>query len=328
MHAKPADSIKGYSEQALIELLTGIWGANLSSKNVIKGIGDDAAVLSGAESDQYWLLTQDSVVAGIHFSMDDDPYRVGWKSLARSISDIAAMGGGVPVGALVCLGLPENLKVKWIQSVYDGIYACAQRYECPVIGGDVCSVNSEIFISVTVIGSVPRDLLCLRSGARENDLLCVTGTLGGSILEKHLAFFPRVRESQWLTKNLNVTSMIDLSDGIGKDLFHLAKESNAGFIVHYEKVPVSEDARKVSATDNKSAFFHAIHDGEDYELLFTVRESGEYVEKKCAEFSAQFSIPCTVIGEVTGCAGCVKLYKDNQFFDELHQGGFDHFTHD
>ena len=293
--------------------------------HIIKGIGDDCAVMSSGQSDNCWLMTQDSLVAGKHFSFkNDEPFLIGWKALARSISDIAAMSG-LPKGALVSLGLPANLEIDWINKVYNGIHACAEKYKCPVIGGDVAS-SDNIFFSVTIIGTAMKDKINYRNGAKEKDFLCVTGELGGSIIEKHLKVEPRVNESIWINENVCVTSMIDLSDGIGKDLFHLAQASNVGFDLYFENLPVSKDAFKMSSQDNVSVFEHAVYDGEDYELLFTVKEDESSIDLIRHKFESEFGVPLSIIGKATGNTGEMRILKNNVYFENLTCGGYEHFN--
>ncbi len=316
--------VSGISEESLIKMFTP--DIDCLGNHVVKGIGDDTAVIDCEnQSEYYWLLTQDSVVDGKHFLIGDtDPYRVGWKSVARSISDIAAMAGE-PVGVLVALGLTKNIEVDWIKKVYSGINACISEYGCFLIGGDVSSCENEVFLSVTVLGKVRKNKVCYRAGATRDDFLCVTGDLGGSILRKHLDFTPRIKESIWLTDNLDVTSMIDLSDGLGKDIFHLVEEGSVGFRLDYEAIPISDDAKKMAENDINKSFHRALNDGEDYELLFTVSGESVGVRRKLSEFREIFGISCSVIGRVIEGVNGVEIFKGDKFHSELKKGGFEHF---
>ncbi|MCD6459542.1 thiamine-phosphate kinase [bacterium] len=313
--------LSDFTEEQLISFFD---RTNVLSSHILKGIGDDCAVLSVDGTDSCWLLTQDSVVEGKHFRfLQDKPFWVGWKSLARSISDIAAMSG-IPKGALVSLGLPKDLEVAWINEVYDGIHLCAERYDCPVIGGDMSS-SDTVFLSVTIIGQADQNKISYRSGAQAGDFLCVTGKLGGSIIEKHFKIEPRVNESIWLAENASVTSMIDLSDGIGKDLFHLAKASDAGFEIFFEKMPVSQEALRISSNDYLNAFEHTLYDGEDYELLFTLRGDESSIKIICRKFESEFDLKISVIGKTTDDKGEIKILKNNAVWKNLKQGGYEHF---
>jgi len=316
--------VSGMSEASLIRMFMS--DIDFSGNHIVKGIGDDTAVIDcEKQSEYYWLLTQDSVVDGRHFLIDEtDPYRVGWKSAARSISDIAAMAGE-PVGVLVALGLTKDIESDWIKKVYSGINACLAHYDCFLIGGDISSCESEVFLSVTVLGKVRKEKICYRSGALRGDFLCVTGSLGGSISRKNLDFFPRIKESIWLADNLNVTSMIDLSDGLGKDIFHLVETGNIGFRLDHEAIPVSDDARKMAENDPNKSFQRALNDGEDYELLFTVSAKSTDLRRKLIEFKEIFGIPCSVIGEVVDGINNVEIFENNKFHSELKKGGFEHF---
>ena len=231
------------SEESLIKMITP--DIDPQGGHIVKGIGDDCAVVDCGGGDFFWLLTQDSVVDGRHFIIGEaEPYKIGWKSVARSVSDIAAMAGEA-VGVLVALGLNEKVDQDWIKKVYDGINGCSSKYGCFLMGGDISSCENDVFLSVTILGKVKKEKICYRTGAAEGDFLCVTGSLGGSILAKHLEFYPRIKESGWLADNFEVTSMIDLSDGLAKDIFHLGLREGLGFCLDYDAIPVSDDAKKL-----------------------------------------------------------------------------------
>ena len=315
--------LSGMTEEELISVFA---QKTFSTPEITRGIGDDTAVLRlSDESGKYVLLTQDSIVSGRHFDvLKDDPYWIGWKALARNLSDIAAMAGK-PSGAVVALGIPGHIESGWLEQVYDGINACAQRFSCPVIGGDISSSQEEIFISITVIGTVSDTGIVYRNGARPGNLICVTGTLGGSIMGRHLTFLPRIEEVHWFRKKGVVTALIDVSDGLAKDLFHIAQASNVGFDIEYEKIPVSDDAIRCAGNDPSKAFAHALHDGEDFELLFTIDMTDETFEHMASEFEKFFGIPCTCIGKILEDTSQANVTKNGVFFEKMKIGGFDHF---
>lgn len=312
--------IRGLTEQELLALIP---ASDSVYEHVIHGIGDDCAVIDTGNPGKDLLLTQDSLISGRHFLPHDDPYFIGWKALARSISDIAAMGGE-PTSALVAYGIPSDTPVTWLEQVLRGIDACAKKYRCPLVGGDMASTATELFFSVTCTGHVAKSKAFLRSGAHAGDLLCVTGSLGGSMAGKHLCFEPRIDEAIWLRDCCRVSAMIDLSDGIGKDLFHIARSSTAGFVVYAESIPLSGQIQRDHGDDVRTAVSHALYDGEDYELLFTVSETEKTMKQVCAAFTDKFGIACTVIGECTS-TDSVELYENGKSYTRLKPGGFEHF---
>ena len=222
--------------------------------------GDDCAILSGG-----LLLTCDPVIEGIHFLPKTPARQIGWKAMARNLSDIAAMGGQ-PRSAVVSLGLRPATSVRWVRELYAGLHAAAKKFGCEIVGGDTAHVRHEQFVVVTLLGHADRPVL--RSGAKPGDAVFVTGKLGGSFCSgKHLTFTPRIREAQWLTKNFCVHAMLDISDGLANDLQRLSEASRVGFEVASAKIP--------------GRLPGALTDGEDFELLFTVaaHDAGKLREK-------------------------------------------------
>lgn len=213
--------------------------------------GDDCAVLPGGG-----LLTCDPVIEGIHFTPDTPAYRVGWKAMARNLSDIAAMAG-TPRYAVVSLGLRTNTSVRYVTELYRGMRAVARPFHCEIVGGDTAHTTGPQFIVVTLLGHARRPVL--RSGAKPGDAVFVTGKLGGSYASgKHLRFTPRLREAQWLAKNFRLHAMMDISDGLASDLQRLIEASHVGFDIASKQIP--------------GQLPNALTDGEDFELLFTVSQ--------------------------------------------------------
>ncbi len=231
------------------------------------GIGDDAAVFDGHSGK--WLLTADIITDRIDFHYaKTKPEDVGRKALAINLSDIAAMGG-VPVACVVSLGLPRMVSSRWVERFYAGLSALASRYDTLCVGGDI-SASRVLFISVALLGKVRRGQIIKRAGCRIGDVIGVTGRLGGSIRGRHVSFQPRVREAQFLTGRFRPTAMIDLSDGLFQDLGHLLNRSYVSAEIDLSRIPISKTARIMSKNDRKSALRHALTDGEDFELLFTI----------------------------------------------------------
>ncbi|MBU0549147.1 MAG: thiamine-phosphate kinase [Candidatus Omnitrophica bacterium] len=247
--------IKELGEFGFIDLIAKM---TKPSSGVIKGIGDDCAVLPFNRSN-YLLFTCDMLVEDVDFTSRDKPYLIGRKSLGVCLSDIAACGG-TPCYAQVSLGLPEDTSSKRAVELYQGIISQAKQFEVKIVGGDV-SRSEKLVINVSLLGLVKHKDLILRKGAREGDVIFVSGSLGGSIYGKHLTFTPRLKEVKYIVNNYKPNSMIDISDGLIQDLSHILKQSNKGAVVFQELVPVSASARKLE---------EALYMGEDFELLFTL----------------------------------------------------------
>ena len=228
-------------------------------KNIPRA-GDDCAVLPDGG-----LLTCDPVIEGIHYATATSAYRVGWKAMARNLSDIAAMAGE-PRYAVVSLGLRKNTSVRYVTELYRGLRAVAGKFGCEIVGGDTAHVTGPQFIVVTLLGHAEHPIL--RSGAKPGDAVFVTGKLGNSFASgKHLRFTPRIREAQWLAKNFRIHAMMDISDGLASDLHRLVESSKVGFEIFADKIP--------------GRLPGALTDGEDFELLFTVsqRDAGKLRQK-------------------------------------------------
>jgi thiamine-monophosphate kinase len=187
--------------------------------------------------------------------------------MAVNLSDIAAMAG-VPVAAVVAVGLPRAGGRALAEELYRGLRETADAFDTALVGGDTNSWDGPLVISVTLVGQATERGPVPRGGARPGDWLFVTGPLGGSIRGKHLDFTPRVREALALHRAADLHAMIDVSDGLAADLHHLCAESGCGAVVRAEAVPVSDDARRMD--DGRSPLDHALADGEDFELVFAV----------------------------------------------------------
>ena len=224
-----------------------------------KLIGDDCAVVGFAGTKNLLVLKTDCVVERIHFQTSTNPERVGWKAMMRPLSDFAAISA-LPQFALITLIVPATRSTSWVKKLYRGLNRAASRFGVAIVGGETSATRGPAVISVSVSGFVEKNRWISRSGGKRGDDLFVTGRLGGSLLEKHLRFVPRINESRWLTKNFHVHAMMDLSDGLGADLPRLAKASKLGFKIDKEALPLAPGAK----IDN------AISDGEDYELLFAI----------------------------------------------------------
>ncbi|MFH1092864.1 MAG: thiamine-phosphate kinase [Candidatus Omnitrophota bacterium] len=282
----------------------------LKHKSVVKGIGDDAAVVQ-LEKDLFLLFTADMLIEDVHFKRNQPPQLIGHKAVACSISDIAAMGG-TPRYALISVAFPKDLKVSVALGIYRGMQKTAKKFGLSIIGGDTNSAD-KIIIDVSMCGIAAGGKFVLRSGARKGDLIFVTGKLGGSHKGRHLDFTPRLKEARFLTDGYPVHAMIDISDGLISDLGHILEQSKKGAVIWQECVPVSQ-----KADSWKDAFFT----GEDFELLFTVGQSCAYDLKKRWPFK---KVKLTCIGEITAANKGLRIKDKNGKLKRAKAGGWRHF---
>jgi len=304
-----------------------------SWRNLIIGIGDDAAAWRGADGAQ--LVTVDSLVQGVHFPEKVDSWAdLGWKALAVNLSDIAAMGG-LPRYALVALSLPGDTEADAIIEIYRGLLELAQVFGVAVIGGNL-SAAEQIVITITVIGDSPaEDVLLTRGAARPGARIAGTGSLGGAagglrLLKENVAadpltagalrraFWrpnPRVAEGRLLAA-AGIKAAIDISDGLVADLGHICQMSGVGARVDTERVPVLP---ALKAAFGAAALEMAVSGGEDYELLFTGSDAA------VKEVQKQAACPVTVIGDITSARG-VSLQDGSGQPVEFCQKGWQHFA--
>ena len=258
---------------------------------VVLGAGDDCAIVESGKPGLLTLLKTDCLVEEIHFARSTPPGLVGWKAMARPLSDFAAMSG-VPQFALVTVILPARRTISWVRSLYRGIEKAARRFNVAVVGGDTSNIKGPAVISVSLTGFVERKRWVGRGGGKAGDELFVTGRLGGSRRSHHLKFVPRIAESRWLTENFRVHAMMDLSDGLGTDLPRLATASRVGFGVDDAALPLHRGCTTRQA----------ISDGEDYELLFAIspKDSRSLLSRWPRKFP---NVPVTRIGKLNSAFG-------------------------
>lgn len=280
--------------------------------SVIKGIGDDAAVIRW-DKDSVMLFASDMIIEGVHFDCKrSTPFQIGRKALCINISDIAAMGG-VPLYVTVSIGLPEDLDIGFVDRLSSGIILTARDFGVNIVGGDT-NTSKKIVIDIAMIGRANKHELVHRRGAKPGDVILVTGKLGGSIKERHLTFIPRLAESRFLVKNFKITSMIDVSDGLSLDLFRICEASKVGARVYESLVPLSKDAASIEG---------ALSDGEDFELLFTA--SKRDLKDIMGKFKKRFNTPISAIGEVLKKPMGIKMVSRNGKVTSLRKRGFSHF---
>ncbi len=291
--------------------------------DVVMGAGDDCAVVRTARTARYdTLLKSDPVIEGVHFEKAAPPRAVGHKALGRVLSDIAAMGGE-PLWVVVDLVLRDARDARWATEAYAGLARLARRAGVAIVGGDT-SRGPARELHVFAVGRVPRGTAVLRSGARAGDALYVTGRLGGSLAGRHLRFEPRLNEGTWLRKHGWVTAMMDLSDGVGTDLPRLLTASRAGARLEQAALPISAAARGVSSRDGRPAWQHALGDGEDFELLFTVRGARAAAFERA--WRRRFRLTCNRIGTVTTRRGAVEFEDQYGNVGPLATRGYEHFV--
>jgi len=268
--------------------------------DTVKGIGDDAAVIDlGAE---YGLLSTDLLLEGVHFDLSFFPLKhLGYKAIAVNVSDIAAMNG-LPGQVTVSLAVSNRFSVEAVEELYAGMRAACTDFKVDLVGGDLTSSRSGLLISMSIFGKVAKDTIVYRNTAQPNDLLCVTGDLGAAylglqILEREKQVFlanpdmqPQLEDHDYVVQRqlkpearMDViyelaeagvipTAMIDLSDGLASDLLQLSKASGVGAMVFEENLPIDEQTYLAATELNLSPVTAALNGGEDYELLFTVRQ--------------------------------------------------------
>jgi len=293
------------------------------NESVVAGPGDDCAVLDFGLPEKLLLFKTDAIVEGIHFAKDTPPEKIGRKALARCLSDIAAMAG-TPQAAVITLGLPKKFDTVYVEKIYDGLNALARKYGVAIVGGETTTNPERIFISVALLGTVARGRQVLRSGAKTGDAIFVTGELGGSLLEKHLDFDPRIAEAQWLAEHFPIHSMIDLSDGLAGDLRHVLARSGVGADILKSAVPVSRSAKlQVQKNPSKPAFAAALTDGEDFELLFTVA-SGDAVALLDAWKKKFPKLKLSCVGKIV--TGSEITLRDKTGSQKLNAHGYVHFA--
>ena len=288
------------------------------------GPGDDCAVLDLGVPGKRFLFKTDAVVEGVHFTRETPPEKVGRKALARGLSDLAAMAG-TPIAALVTLALPKDFDADWVAKLYDGMNALAREFEVAIVGGETTTNPGGLLISIALLGTAVAGKIPLRSGSKVGDAIFVSGTLGGSILGRHLEFTPRLVEARWLVEHCPIHAMIDLSDGLAGDLRHLLQAAGVGAVLRKPSIPVSKEAKARARANStaKMGLLAALTDGEDFELLFTVAP-GEAI-RLLDGWKQQFPhTKLTCIGKIVAGEG-IRLNDQNG--SQLFNGdGYVHFA--
>lgn len=312
-------------EFALIRRLTGV---RQSDPAIVKGVGDDCAVLEYTP-EKYLLVTVDMMVENDHFSLAwHTPFQVGSKLMESNVSDIISMGG-TPRWAFISLALTPSTDVEFMDAFYEGLYDSAGRHKVALIGGDTTH-GRNLVVNLAILGDVDKDFVRLRSHAVPGDLICATGDLGKSqaglklllngrsdgYLKGHLE--PRCR-MEWEGKAIarHARAMIDVSDGLASEVRHICEESGTGAGIYWEKIPVSRDTREAAALVSGVPEEYALYGGEDFELVFTIPE--ENISALREEFT-----DFTVVGEVLPREEGIFILREGH--KEEMKKGYDHFA--
>lgn len=321
-------------------------GFSNNNDSTIYGIGDDAAVLS-LNDEESLLVSTDMLIEGVHFNLMYMPLKhLGYKAVAVNVSDICAMNG-VAEQITISIAVSNRFPVEALEEFYAGVNAACKAFNVDLVGGDTTSSFSGLSISVTVIGKAKTDAIAYRSGAKEHDLLVATGDLGGAylglqvlerekqvfqenpdiqpdldghdyIIQRQLKPEARVDVIQFL-KDLEVvpTSMIDISDGLASEIFHLCNASKLGCRIYDEKIPIDGQTSMTAIDFNLDPATCALNGGEDYELLFTISQ-GDFDKIKGNPHM-------TVIGHMTDTNDGKYFVDKNGSMVELRAQGWQHF---
>jgi thiamine-monophosphate kinase len=342
-NTKSLTELDELGEFGLIDQLTADFP--LRNASSLKGVGDDAAVID--HKGMRTLVSVDMLIEGIHFDMTYCPLKhLGYKAAVSNFSDIYAMNG-TPTQIVVGLGVSSRFSVEALDELYAGIRLACERYHVDMVGGDTTSSKTGLVISITVIGMAKDEDIVYRSGAKKNDLLCVTGDLGGAyvgllILEREKAEFlsnphmqpqlkgldyvlerqlkPEARKDvveQLKTLGIKPTSMIDISDGLASEILHLCKESGVGCQLYEERIPIDPTTDRMAKEFQIVPSVAALSGGEDYELLFTI-------DQKDYEKIQTLSADVTVIGYMTDDKGIAEMITPDGHVIPIKAQGWDH----
>ncbi len=317
----------------------------LRNASSLKGVGDDAAVIN--HEGMRTLVSVDMLIEGVHFDLTYCPLKhLGYKAAVSNFSDIYAMNG-TPTQIVVGLGVSNRFSVEALDELYAGIRLACERYNVDMVGGDTTSSKTGLVISITVIGMAKDEDIVYRSGAKKNDLLCVSGDLGGAyvgllILEREKVEFlsnpnmqPKLEGMEYVLerqlkpearkdiveqlKNLGIkpTSMIDISDGLASEILHLCKESGVGCQLYEERIPIDPTTDRMAKEFQVVPSVAALSGGEDYELLFTI-------DQKDYEKIQTLSADVTVIGYMTDDKGVAEMITPDGHVIPIKAQGWDH----
>lgn len=331
-------------EFGLIKLINSKF--ELKNPETLKGIGDDAAIIDTAGKEL--VVSTDLLLEGVHFDLSYTPLKhLGYKAVAVNVSDIAAMNA-IPKQITVSLGLSNRFSVEAIEELYEGIKIACDEYKVDLVGGDTSASRSGLVISITALGTAEKENIVLRNTAKANDIICVSGDLGAAFiglqtLEREKQVFlanpdmqPQLDKDKdyvierqlkpnarmdviYELRDLGVvpTSMIDVSDGLASELLHLCKNSETGAVIFEDKIPIDDQTYLVSTELTFSPMTAALNGGEDYELLFTVKQEDFETIKNMSDIS--------FLGYMTNDVDGVKLMMKSGSLINVTSPGFEHF---
>ena len=336
--------ISTLGEFGLIDKLTK--GKPLVQASSLTGIGDDAAVINHAGEPT--VISTDILIEGIHFDLMYMPLKhLGYKAVAVNLSEIYDMNA-THTQITVSIEFSNRFPIEAIEEIYEGIYSACKNYNVDLIGGDTSSSNKGLIISVTAIGTAKAGKLCYRNGAKPGDLICISGNLGAAYLGLQLL----EREKQLFLENQNVqpdledqvyvvgrqlkpeprfdiietfekaglvpSAMIDISDGLVSEIFHICRQSGTGAYIEESGVPIHPDAEMLALRFNLDPITCALYGGEDYELLFTVDPKD--LDK------VKYIPDVYIAGEITEASDGIKLHTKGGNIHDLKDKGFNHFS--
>lgn len=341
---KQPTQLSDIGEFGLIDRLTE--SIKLKHKSSIKGVGDDAAVIESGGGCK--VITSDMLTEGIHFDLMYTPLKhLGYKSVIVNLSDVYAMNA-IPKQIIVSIAISSKFSLEAIEELYSGIHLACEQYNVDLVGGDTVSSLSGLIISVTAIGEASKEDVKYRSGAQTNDLICVSGDLGGAflglqvlerekeiynkdtaiqpdltgfdyVLERQLKPEARVDIIEWFkNEKIKVNAMIDISDGLSSELIHICKSSGRGCNIYHDKIPVHPDTKEAAKKFNMEWMIPVLHGGEDYELLFTVPMSEFDKVSKTEGIS--------IIGNITNKGDKPLIVTDDGEGAELVAQGWEGFS--
>ncbi|MGC8658249.1 MAG: thiamine-phosphate kinase [Desulfomonilaceae bacterium] len=312
----------------------------IHGSNVVRGIGDDCAVIS-VSHELNLLVTTDLLVERVHFLLDwQTPETLGAKALAVNLSDIAACGG-IPKEAFVSIAVPERLEISWLENFYKGMASLADKFEVSILGGDTTRSLTDLVINVAVTGLSRTGETLFRGSAKADDIIAVTGFLGDSaagleilrkslkvpkaiaapLIASHISPMPHLREGQMLAKSGYCSAAIDISDGLSSDLNHLCKQSGLGATIFEEKLPISYALKQLAMYLSVDPIDWLVNGGEDYVLLAAVNpDKYREISRKALVDGCQL----TEIGRLESTPG-INLIRTSGEILPVIPGGWDHF---
>ncbi len=319
-------------------------GCLIRPQNVIRGIGDDAAVFT-QDCNEVTLLTTDLLVERVHFFRHKTSgFDLGHKALAVNLSDIAAMGGTAGE-AFVSIAIPKDCSIDYLEDLYMGMKTLAAKFDVNILGGDTTRSEADLIINISVTGSIPEKEILCRNTAEHGDMIYSTGLLGDSkaglylilndikadskelneLLNVHNLPVPHLKQGRFLASQKGVHAAIDVSDGLSSDIGHISTESNVGVHLFYEKIPVSKNLKHFCQRFHKNPIEYALTGGEDYTLLCTI--SPDKADNIARRYLKEFNKPLYLIGEITDSTRMELIYPNGKI-KNLSPSGWDHFKNE